>query len=267
MTDLLWWVLQPSSLLLLLLAFGWLAALFGRTGLARKSIALTLLAWLAVIVMPLDYWLAVPLERSVGAPQTLPEQVDGIIVLGGAVDWPSSRAANQLALGRSAERVIAGDALARRYPAARLVLTGVPRDVYQNDLLAEPNDRSFFFGPAYDRRNVTFLEASRSTFDDARLALEAVRPTSGETWLLVTSAWHMPRAHATFETLGWSPLPYPVDPAAAAPRWGWPNVPAAAERMARVDLLVREWGAVLVYQRLGRIDRAAWQSPPGASLP
>jgi uncharacterized SAM-binding protein YcdF (DUF218 family) len=266
-TDLLWWALQPSSLLLALLLLGWLAALFGRTGVARRTIALTLLAWLAALFLPLDYWLAVPLERTVEAPEALPAQVDGIIVLGGAVDWPSSRAADQLVLGRSAERVIAGDALARRYPAARLVLTGVPRDVYNNDLRQAPNDRSFFFGPAYEGRNVTFLEASRSTYDDARLALEAVRPGAGETWLLVTSAWHMPRAHATFETLGWSPAPYPVDPSAAAPRWGWPNIPAAAERMARVDLLVREWGAVLVYQRLGRIDRAAWQTPPGAALP
>ena len=48
MTDLLWWVLQPSSLLLVLLLFGWLAALFGRTGLARRSIALTLLAVVGV---------------------------------------------------------------------------------------------------------------------------------------------------------------------------------------------------------------------------
>ena len=267
MTDLLWWVLQPSSLLLVLLLFGWLAALFGRTGLARRSIALTLLAWLAVIALPIDYWLAVPLERTVQTQAALPVQVDGIVVLGGAVDWPSSRAADQLVLGRSAERVIAGDALARRYPNARLILTGVPRDVYRNDLRAEPNDRSFFFGPAYAGRSVTFLEASRSTYDDARLALDAARPTPGETWLLVTSAWHMPRAHATFETLGWSPVPYPVDPSAAAPRWGWPNIPAAAERMARVDLLVREWGAVLVYQRLGRIDREAWQTPPGEAAP
>jgi uncharacterized SAM-binding protein YcdF (DUF218 family) len=30
-------------------------------------------------------------------------------------------------------------------------------------------------------------------------------------WLLVTSAWHMPRALATFCAAGWNVTPYPVD--------------------------------------------------------
>ena len=38
-----------------------------------------------------------------------------------------------------------------------------------------------------------------------------VEPQAGETWVLVTSAFHLPRAVACFQANDWTIVPYPAD--------------------------------------------------------
>jgi uncharacterized SAM-binding protein YcdF (DUF218 family) len=48
--------------------------------------------------------------------------------------------------------------------------------------------------------------------ENAIFTRDLVQPQPGQTWVLVTSAWHMPRAVETFERNGWTGLvPWPVD--------------------------------------------------------
>lgn len=265
MSDALWWVLQPSGLVLALLGVAWLAALVGALRVARGLVGLVLLAWLAVVAAPVDAWLAAPLERRHALPDPLPDEVDGIVVLGGAIDWRASVERGQLSLNEAGERVLAGAALARRYPDAVLALTGVTPEALEHDFVAAPDARSLVFGDAFAGSAPVVLASSTSTYSDALLSLERLQPRPGETWLLVTSAWHMPRAWATFRTLGWTTVPYPVDPMAAGAGWGWSRWPAAAGRLADVDRIVREWGALGIYRRSGRISPDAW-SDPGATV-
>lgn len=260
MSDVTWWALQPSGIVIVLLVAAWLASAAGGRRWSRATIGLVLLAWLGVVVAPVDAWLAAPLERRNPVTRTLPASVDGIVVLGGAVDWRASIERGQLSLGPSGERMIAGAALARRYPDAVLALTGVTPDALSADFLPEPEPTSLFFGTAFADRRPLVLSAAASTYEEALLSLERLQPRPGETWLLVTSAWHMPRAWATFRTLGWTTVPYPVDPMSAGASWGWPDPPGAAARLADVDRIVREWGAVLVYRRTGRIAPEAWDT-------
>lgn len=250
-TELLWVVLQPSTLLTLLVVFAWIATVVRWTGLAAALLTAFLLAVAAATLLPVDEWLGAPLETRVPAG-TLPERVDGIVVLGGAVDWRVTRERGRLSLNDAGERVAAAAALAQRYPGARLVFTGTFGDAFVDDFRATATDASTFFGPTFVGRDVVFLGEARSTYEDALLALEAAAPRSGETWLLVTSAWHMPRAYGTFRGLGWTLVPVPVDyrttgELRVTPSWD------VAQTLADLDRLVREWGAIAVYRRAGRL--------------
>jgi uncharacterized SAM-binding protein YcdF (DUF218 family) len=208
----------------------------------------------AVVVLPVTEWIAGPLESRV-ARAALPERVDGIVVLGGAVDWRVTAARGQLSLNAAGERVAAGAALAQRYPGATLVMTGVFGDAFERDFRATGVDASLWFGPTFAGRQVRFVGEARSTYEDALFTLRAVDRRPGETWLLVTSALHMPRALETFRTQGWTMLPYPVDyrtagsPAGPALRLNW----EVGNTLADIDRAVREWGALEVYRRSGRI--------------
>lgn len=258
MTDATWWLMQPSSVLLVLLVASALAALVGWRRLAARTVALVVLVWAAVTAFPVAAWLAAPLEARHPLPSTLPADVDGIVVLGGAVDVRASAERGQLTLGGTAERMIAGAALARRYPDATLVLPAVTAEAIAADFRADPSAATSFFGPTFADRRPLLLPGVASTYDEATTFLRRVAPRTGSTWLLVTSAWHMPRAWATFATAGIETVPYPVDALGAAPRFGWDTLPGAASRLADLDTVVREWGATLVYRRTGRISPEAW---------
>lgn len=258
MSDLLWWVLQPSGLLLATVVVVWLAAALGARRLAAALAFVAAVAWLGVIAAPLAAWLAAPLEARHETPDPLPAEADGIVVLGGSVDAAASRTSGMLQLGASGERMIAAAALARRYPDALLAFTGVTAEALAADFVATPGPSTLFGGPEFEDRRVVVLPGVRSTYEESIVLLETVAPRPGETWLLVTSAWHMPRAWSTFKSLGWSPVPYPVDSIASGTRWGWPSLPSAAERLAELDTVVREWGAVTMYRRTGRIAPGVW---------
>ena len=249
-----WWLLQPSSLMAIFL----LLAMMGMAVRAHRLAAVFGAAALLLVAVPTTFdvagRLAWELERRVDPPAELPADVDGILVLGGAIEWKTSRERGQLNLNDAGERVLAAAALAERYPDARLALTGVYREDVENDFVPGFRDGSLIFGDEYRGRSVVFIGESRSTYEDALLALERLEPRSGETWLLVTSAMHMARALATFRNLGWTLTPYPVDYRTA----GEPGLinprPDPAASLAALDEAVREWGAVLVYARMGRID-------------
>ncbi len=251
MTEALWGLLQPSTLLVLLVATALVATWLRWVALAATLLTAFLVAVAAVVLLPVAEWVGAPLETRVAAAP-LPDRADGIVVLGGAVDWRVTRERGQLALNAAGERVAAAAALAQRYPDARIVVTGSFADAFADDFRATPTGASLFFGPHFAGRDVRYLGAARSTYEDALLALEAAAPRAGETWLLVTSAWHLPRAHGTFRALGWTLLPVPVDyrttgELRVAPSWD------VAATLADLDRLVREWGAIAVYRREGRL--------------
>lgn len=244
-------MLQPSTLLTLLVAAALVATWVRWTALAATLLTAFLVVIAAAVFLPFDEWLGVPLETAV-APAPLPDRVDGVVVLGGAVDWRVTRGRQGLALNAAGERIAAAAALAQRYPEARIVFTGSFADAFADDFQPRATSASLFFGPHFAGRDLRFLGEARSTYEDALLALEAASPRQGESWLLVTSAWHMPRALGTFAALGWRLAPFSVDyrtsgEARIAPSWD------VAATLADLDRLVREWGALAVYRRAGRL--------------
>ncbi len=249
-----WWFLQPGNIILMLVLLAFLSLLVRWRGLATFMLFVALAVAMLPTVFGASDWLGWQLERQVEKPQQLPATVDGIIVLGGSIEWQISQEQNQLNLNAAAERMIAAAALARRYPQAQLVLTGVYRETMPADFRATPAVNSMFAGPEFGGRQITFIGEARSTYEEGLLALQQLQPAAGENWILVTSAMHMPRATAVFSTMGWNLIPWPVDYRAPDnPRLLNLNM-NFSDRLAHFDAVVREWAALIVYQRTGRIQ-------------
>ena len=64
-------------------------------------------------------------------------------------------------------------------------------------------------GIAVDR--IHYEDQSRNTAENAVLTKRVVKPSDGGQWIVITSAFHMPRAIGTFRKAGWQAIPYPVD--------------------------------------------------------
>ena len=246
-----WIVLQPSNLLLLLLLFGFLLLRIGRRLAGRLVIGVVLAILVAVTALPVDGWLARPLENRFQTATPLPASVEGVIVLGGAVVTQLTADHEQPALNDRAERMTMAVTLANTFPDARIVFTGGSGRLTGSSLPETAVASQLFAQLGLSPERFVYEDMSRNTYENAVFSKELVQPKPDETWLLVTSASHMPRSVGVFRRAGWPVVPVPVDyrvPARLVPRL------SLGGSLARLDEAAREWVGLVAYRLLGRTD-------------
>ena len=95
---------------------------------------------------------------------------------------------------------------------------------------------------------------SRNTQENAEFSKAIAKPSDGERWLLVTSAFHMPRSVGLFRKAGFAVEPYPVDWRVGSTAKLLNFSPLAVEGLERTDTAVREWIGLVAYWITGKID-------------
>jgi len=125
----------------------------------------------------------------------------------------------------------------------------------KNTILGQPNIPSvavdFFVSLGIDPDRITWEDQSRNTAENARFSNEFAVPASGEAWALVTSAFHMGRALASFEAAGWGEItPHPVDYRTGRfiDGIGW----KLAGNLEVLNIAIKEWVGRLAYRVTGR---------------
>lgn len=250
LSKLFWGVAAPGNLLMLVALAG--VARLWRSHRRRGFglVAASNLALLAIAVLPLGQWALIPLELRFPVPP-LPARIDGVIVLGGAVEPEISHDHGQVALNDAAERLVEGLALLRRYPQAKLLLSGGDASLARRGLDEASTARTLFLEQGIAADRIIVESRSRNTFENAFYGRELVKPQPGQVWLLVTSAAHMPRAVGCFRRLGWDVTPYPVDYRTETyPRIGF----SLSEHLADLDVAMKEWIGLVAYRLLGHTD-------------
>jgi len=95
-------------------------------------------------------------------------------------------------------------------------------------------------------------DRSRNTVENAVFSKAIAQPKSGERWLLVTSAHHLPRAVGVFRKVGFPVEPYPVDWRTRGPKDVLRPFATLGDGLRRSDTAVREWVGLAVYWLTGR---------------
>jgi uncharacterized SAM-binding protein YcdF (DUF218 family) len=180
--------------------------------------------------------------------------IAGIVILGGAEEARTRDRRSVVAVSDAAERFIDAAALARRFPKARIVFSGG-----SGELVAAAGDnaetaREALLAMGVEDARIVLERSSRNTAENAALTKALVRPADGERWLLVTSAWHMPRSVGCFRRVGWDIEPWPVDYRTSSWEDLFGTPPNAAEGLRQLDFTVREWIGLVAYYVTGRID-------------
>jgi uncharacterized SAM-binding protein YcdF (DUF218 family) len=240
---------EPANVLVLLLVLGVLGVWFGWRR-ARGLVAAVTFVFLAVTVLPVGDWAIAPLEDRFPQPP-MPARVDGIILLGGAVSLPITRAHGQVALNRHAERITETMALARTYPDARVLISGGDPGMVPGGPTEAAAMRSLLVSFGLDEGRMLLEQRSRNTYENAVDSKALADPRPGQTWLLVTSSFHMPRAVGCFRAAGFDVLPYPVDYQIGHRPLVDFNLRAQLDLL---DLAWHEWAGLVAYRVLGRTD-------------
>ena len=244
-------LLLPSNLIILVGLFGLLllATRFWRAGrrLAIASLVLLLAAGMFPFGAMLNHVLESrfpPWDRSRGAP-------DGIVVLGGAISPGLSRIYGEPMVNGNAGRIFAIAKLARAYPKTRIIYSGGDASLRGDQL-----DEAGLLLPLLDdigvaRERVTLERRSRNTAENAVFSKELAQPKSGERWLLVTSAQHMPRAIGCFRRAGFPVEAYPVAWRTGTTIGYWPSMKIGGH-LSALDSAVHEWIGLVSYWATGR---------------
>lgn len=252
-SKLVWFLLQPSAALLLCLAGGVL--IIGLGG-VRVGAFLVMAATAGLFVAgfsPLGPALLLPLEERFQRVE--PDgPVAGILVLGGGIDQHVGERRQLVELSDAGDRMTEAVALALRHPEARIVFSGGSAELVSDGFTEGAAARRFFREMGIPDARVTIEEKSRNTAENAWLSAGLVDAKPGERWLLVTSAFHMPRAMGSFRAAGWSPIPWPTDYRTRGPEDRFWFIPRPSLGLSLVDLAAKEWIGLVAYRLTGRTD-------------
>jgi uncharacterized SAM-binding protein YcdF (DUF218 family) len=241
----------PSNFLILV-GIGGLLLVRTRFASAGRRLMIASVLLLAIAgLSPLGNMLILPLEQRFPAWDASSGAPDGIVVLGGAVSADIAVARNDMALNEAAERMTATVELARRYPDVRIIFSGGEAGLLYGGNESEAALRLFErLGLAAGR--IAVEDQSRNTFENALFSKQIAAPKTGERWLLVTSAYHVPRAIGIFRMAGFPVEAYPVDWRTRGVEDAWRPFPTLAEGLRRTDTAVREWAGLVIYWLSGR---------------
>ena len=154
----------------------------------------------------------------------------------------------------SCGRIIAAAALAHRYPNARIIYSGGSANLVSDDTAKEADYvLAVFESLGVSRDRIISERLSRNTFENAEFSKELAAPKNGERWVLVTSAYHMPRSIGIFRKIGFAVEPYPADwRLAAADLLKFSAL--SVETLAHTDIALREWTGLAAYRISGKTN-------------
>lgn len=259
LTRIFWLLVQPLSLIMLCLLLAFLLGFRARRGWSRFFLIVGGLMLFATSFTTLGYVLIAPLENRFVRP-TEPPRIDGILVLGGAMDGEVNSVRGGWELNRSGDRYVEALRLALAHPEAKILVAAGPAALaLEQEREAFAAQRMFTsFGVAPER--IILDDNSRNTEENAQFAKELAGVTDGQTWLLVTSAFHMPRSVGLFRMADFPVVPWPADYLASGAE-GWrvkPDQPP--ENIAVATIALREWIGLAGYMLTGKI--ADWFPGP-----
>jgi uncharacterized SAM-binding protein YcdF (DUF218 family) len=265
LSKVIYFLITPSNLFILLSLAGVL--LLAATRLRRSGTALAATGAIGLLLggfAPLSELVLLPLEQRFPAyPQDGPAPT-GIIMLGGGIEAGLSEARGQVVVNDAGERPIYLADLARRYPQARLVFSGgsgfLGGGVSEADIVSAQADTI-----GLPRSRLILENRSRNTRENATFSANILHPKPGERWLLVTSAWHMPRAVGCFRQAGFTVEAFPVDYRTR----GWGDLihlhGFSSDGLLQLDLATKEWRGLVAYRLAGYIPD--WLPGPDSPPP
>jgi len=239
----------------------WVAALLLLSLLVPRRAALGRgLVLVALTLLLLMGWLPLPevlIRNLEGQYAEVPPQADlrgfaGMVVLGGSTEPGYVVQAHvQPLLNDAAERMTAPLAMLRKNPHLRVIYTGGEGDWLGSGPSEAERAQVFFTSVGLPTQHVEYESASRTTYENAVLSARLPGVDTTQRWLLVTSAYHMPRAMATFAKAGWSVTAYPVDfrTGSATP---WTEY-SLMEGTRKWQLALHEMMGIVAYRLTGRL--------------
>jgi uncharacterized SAM-binding protein YcdF (DUF218 family) len=252
-SKLIWLIAQPLSIAFALSASAAILSLIGWRKLGGSAALLAALVLFVTLYTSTGSIALQSLEARYPKPDSDPETLTCMIVLGGAFESEVTTARGGIEFNQAADRFVEALRLALKYPQSRILISGGDGSfsgIYEGE--AQASER-FFTAFGVDAGRMVKENRSRTTYENTVNTRELLQAQGLGDCLLITSAFHMPRSVALFEKAGIPVRPWPVDfrtSGQVSLRFDFTQPALNAQLTATA---VREWMALIGYRLFGRI--------------
>jgi uncharacterized SAM-binding protein YcdF (DUF218 family) len=258
LSKILWVITAPSNFFFFLVFFGTLVAIVASGRVRRVAQGLCLFGALGLGIIgfsPLGSLVTRSLEDRFPQPDLSKADPVGIIVLGGAIDANIGFARHDIHLSDGAERLTTAAILARQFPKADLIYTGGSNSIFGASRGSEAEDaKRLWVGLGIAPERIKLEDKSRNTYENAVFTRDLLHPGPGQRYLLVTSAFHMPRSVGLFRKADFDVIPVPVDYQTLGNAADLKPRMEIGEGLHLFNLGVRDWLGLIAYRLTGKID-------------
>jgi len=225
-------IFSPLFFIISLIIFGLI--------IGSKKISLTGVIILVILSMPIvsDKLIAyLESDYELIKPSKV-ESADAVVVLSGMVKTIQTKNGLDYEWGEAADRIFAGIDLFKSNKAPVLILTGgklpwsigVPEGEYLRDVAIDLG---------VPKKDILITENVENTDQEAK-AIKKILLLDNPKVILVTSAFHMPRAQLVFEAAGINVIPFPVDFIIGTEKLTFMSFIPSAGSFASTSFFVRE---------------------------
>ncbi|MEP3477480.1 MAG: YdcF family protein [Hyphomicrobiales bacterium] len=255
LSKIVWFFLQPSAFCAFLIIAGVILTKTRWEKTGKLAVKVGAIGVLLVAFSPFGRQLMIPLEDRfslITFEEQKKKKVDGIVVLGGTVHMYVSDQRGVPSIVSGAERIIEAVKLATHFKEAKIVLSGGPNTFVKNPTPDAVIVKQLMVDMGIDAKRILVEGKSRNTWENAVFAKKLAQPKKGENWLLVTSAYHMPRAMGTFRQAEFEVAAYPVDYYTGGETSRFSPFYYAMDGVTITDTAAKEWLGLIVYKLTGR---------------
>lgn len=245
-SKLVWAGIRPESWIFLWLL--WIVVEPSR----RKTFGL-ICVLLILGFIPIGDLLMRPLEQAQARFKLGADEIAGIIVLGGAEDGIMSAEWGQPALNNSAERLTHTMKVASLFADIPIIVTGGSTGVDSPEQAGAYVMKQVLVDGGVTSDRIIVEPNARNTYENVLFSKPLANPDDETAWILITSAFHMPRAAAVFEKQDWYVIASHADFNTGSLenriRWNF------AQHLDQLNVATKEWVGIFAYWLTGR---AVW---------
>lgn len=184
-------------------------------------------------------------------PADLSNEHRTVVVLGGMASENMHNGLPRFA--QSSDRLWQGLYLLKQGYADTMVISGGLGSLFDKQKPEADLLKEYLTGIGLNDGSIIFESSSRNTYENARNAAGLLKKRKlSDKIILVTSAFHMPRAKACFEKQGFDTELFPADPVSSTRPLQWKDyVVPSGSVLAQWNVLIREWAGLVMYKLNG----------------
>ncbi len=237
--------LMPTCFIFLCICFGTALVLKRKARAGKYLLFLGIILFYLLSIKPVSNFLLRPLENKY-APISKTSNVDTIVVLaGGLRNKYSNLPPTSLLEAGSAFRLMEAIRLYYLLSKPRIIISGGSGNPFLTNLYIAKEMKKMLVSMGIPEDRIICECRSRDTYENAR---EVGRIVGKKPFILVTSAYHMPRSIFIFRKLGMNPIPSPADFLAQDRKYTFFDFIPRAKELWKSELAFHEYLGMMWYK-------------------